>query len=113
MSREGILDGSNLLHGAGSHDPPAAGPSLRTEVDDVIGRLDHIDVVLDDDNGVSISTSRISTSGAFVYRRVETDRRFVQDVKGIAVCLFTQFPRKLDPLSLPPDRVVADCPSLI
>ena len=34
-------------------DPPAAGAALRAHVDDPVGSLDHVEVVLDDDHGVA------------------------------------------------------------
>src|SRR5262245_52697897 len=45
---------SHLLWRPFGHYPPARGPALRTEVNHMVGALDHVQVVLDDDDGVAL-----------------------------------------------------------
>jgi hypothetical protein len=45
--------GRNLLRCAGDDDLPTAIATLRPQVNNVVGTLDHVEVMLDDDNGVS------------------------------------------------------------
>ena len=39
---------------AGEHDPAALLPRAEPEIDDVVGDLDHVGVVLDDQHGVAL-----------------------------------------------------------
>ena len=43
----------HLLGGAGGDDAPAAVAALGAKIDDPVGGLDHVQVVLDDDDGVA------------------------------------------------------------
>ena len=51
--------GGHLCRGAGDHDFTAADTALRTEVDDPVGGLDDVEVVLDDDDGVAVITQPV------------------------------------------------------
>ena len=48
----GILVLCDLLGSAGADDCSAAAAAFRTEVDDIVGRLYHIEVMLDDEDGI-------------------------------------------------------------
>src|SRR5260370_37294332 len=50
---EALLDLGDLFWRAGGDDLPASRPAFRTEVDDPVGGLDHIQVVLDHDDRVA------------------------------------------------------------
>ena len=64
------------------HDPPAVLPRTRTDVDDVVGRLDGGAVVLDDDERVAEVAQPLERGDqALVVPLVETDRRLVEHVE--------------------------------
>ena len=44
----------DILRGAGDHDLTAANAAFRAQVDDPVGGLDDVEVVLDDDDGVAV-----------------------------------------------------------
>ena len=48
-----LCTGCNLLWSSRYDDISACGSSLRTEVDDIISHFDNIQIVLDDNDGVS------------------------------------------------------------
>ena len=49
LAGEGARRGAHLRGGAGADDLPAALATLGAEVDDPVGRADHVEVVLDDE----------------------------------------------------------------
>ena len=53
FARVRVLAPSNLLGRSGDDDPATLAAAFRAEVDDPIGRLDHVQVVLDDQHGVA------------------------------------------------------------
>ena len=53
-SRMAFRAGRYRLRGAGHHQSAAAGAAFGAHVDDPVGRLDDIEVVLDDDDGVAL-----------------------------------------------------------
>ena len=72
----------DILRGAGDHDFTAADAAFRAEVNDPVGGLDDIEVVLDDDDGVAVITQpvqyrqqlcdvmEVQAGGGFVQYRV-------------------------------------------
>ena len=52
----GVFAGRDLLRGTGGNDLATAGAALRPQVDDPVGGLDHIQVVLDDHDAVAVIT---------------------------------------------------------
>ena len=54
LGRESSFRLGHLLGGAGGEDGAAASPAFGAEVDDVVGALDDVEVVLDDDDGVAL-----------------------------------------------------------
>ena len=98
----------DALHAATSSGVPvdhhlAAGvPALRPEVDHVVGRLDHVEVVLDQQHrvaGVHQPVQRLEQP--LDVREVQAGRRLVEDVDGVLRALqLAQLRRDLDPLRL-------------
>ncbi len=75
------------------------GPPFRSHFDDMVGALDDIKVVFNDDDGIShINEAHEDVQEFLDIGEVKADRRFVQDIKGVAVDAFSQFTGKLDPL---------------
>ena len=79
----------DLFRCARRDDPPAAGSALRSQIDHVVGRLDHVEIVLDDDDRVALidQLHQDVEQLARVFE-MQTGRRFVQDVKGTAGTAF-------------------------
>ncbi len=69
-------------HAAGVHDLAAVLPRPRADVDDVVGHLDGVLVVLDDDHGVAeVAEADERVDQAVVVALVEPDRRLVEHVE--------------------------------
>ena len=65
-------------------DLAAGAAGVRPDVDHVIGRLDHVRVVLDDDHGVAPVAQQLQQLGQAVHvARVEPDARLVEDVHHV------------------------------
>ena len=80
--------------------PPASPPS-RTEVDDVVGGPDHVEVVLDDDDRVPGVDEAVQDVQKLLHvGEVEPRRRLVQDVQRLSGRPLAQLARQLDPLRL-------------
>jgi len=83
--------------------------AFRTQIDDVIGRLDDVEIVLDDDHLLLRSTRWFSTSRSFGYRRNGDGGRFIEEVKRSPRVPFCSTPGEFHPLASPPESVTADC----
>jgi hypothetical protein len=46
------LAGRDLLWRSGGHDPPSRVPAFGSEVDDVVGHLDHVQMMFDEEHRV-------------------------------------------------------------
>src|SRR3989339_695731 len=76
----GALHLGNLLRCPRGDDPAAARPPFRTEVDDMVGAFDHVEVVLDDDDGIPhIREAHEYIEELLDVREMETDRRLVEN----------------------------------
>lgn len=65
----GLLDAGHLLGGDRRHQPPAGIAPLGAQGDDPVGRLDHVQVVLDDRRGVARFAAPVQGSmGAWAER---------------------------------------------
>src|SRR5262245_31237142 len=83
------------------HDAPALLAGAKPEVDDVIRDADHIGVVLDDEDGVSlIAQLTEDRDEPQVVARVQSDRRLVEDVQR-ADERRAERRRQVDPLRFP------------
>src|SRR5439155_18976219 len=91
----------DLLRRAGGDHEPAVLAAFRSEIDDVVGGLDHVEVVLDDEQ-------RVSRLEELLERReqlrnvveVQPRRRLVEDVQETLAAVRRQVRRDLDPLRL-------------
>src|SRR5690606_18784863 len=93
--------GRDLLGRAGRDDGAAPGAALRSEVDDVVGRLDDVEVVLDDDDRVAlVDQSGEHGEQAADVLEVQAGGGLVEDVEGVAGRALGQLARQLHPLRL-------------
>ena len=68
--------------GARGEDVTTLFATLRTEVDDVVGNLDDIEVVFDDDNGIALIHQLVEYLDKTAYiLEMETCGRLVEDVE--------------------------------
>ena len=94
-----------LVHQAversGEHDPPALLAGPEAQIDDVVGDLDHVGVVLDDDDRVALVAKLTEDRDQpLVVARVEPDRRLVEHVQR-ADQRRTERRRQVDALRFP------------
>ena len=82
-----------------SDDGTAAAAPFGTEVDEVVRRLDDVQVVLNNDNSIAAVDEELQNIHEVVnILAVQARRRFIQDIKGPARAAFGQFRRQLDAL---------------
>jgi len=95
---------------AGGDDLSAAVAALGAEVDDPVGGLDHVEVVLDDDHGVALVTQPVQDFQQVLdVMEVQAGGRFVQDVERIAGIALRQLAGELDALGLAARLCPAAC----
>lgn len=90
---------NDLLRCALDNDFAAPLSAFGTEVDDEIGAFDHIEVVFDDDNGVTLFDQALE--GPEEDRNIilmEPDGGFVEEVEDLFFFLVDEMVSKLDPL---------------
>ena len=93
--------GRDDLRRALDHEPAAGVSSLRAEVDDPIGSLDHVEVVLDDQDGMAGVDQSVEDRDELPYvLEMEPGCRFVKKVELPSTPLagLNQFPSDLKPL---------------
>ncbi len=94
----------DLGHGlrrARGDDPTAAEAARRSEVDDPVGRLDHVEVVLDHEHRVALLDEPVEDLEQLLdVGEVETGRRLVEQVERPAGRPPAELGRELDPLGL-------------
>src|SRR5690606_26118537 len=79
----------------------AAGSALGAQVDDPVGRLDHVEVVLDDDDRVALLDEAVQDLEQLAHVfEVQTRRRLVEHVDAAALAALLQLGRELDALRL-------------
>src|SRR3954468_1319021 len=54
LACEGRRAASDVLGGPGSDDPAACTAALRTEIEDVVGGTDHVEIVLDHEDAIAL-----------------------------------------------------------
>ena len=96
-----LRDGRDLLGRALGDDHAAARPALGTHVDDPVGGLDDVEVVLDHQDGVAL----VDQAGQHAEQladvlEVQAGRRLVEDVDGAAGRALLQLAGELDALRL-------------
>src|SRR5262245_7354842 len=101
LTRVGTLDLGELLWRPGGDDGSAVLPALRPEVDDVVGGLDNVEVVLDDEQRVpcleQLAEGRQQLRDVV---EVQPGRRLVEDVQQAFTAVRRQVRGDLDSLRL-------------
>lgn len=97
----GIFVLRHFLRRACSDDPPSLVPPFRPEVDEVVGGFYDVNVVLDDNDAVAHIDETVDHIEQPLYvHKVESRRRLVEEVDGIARSLFPELLGKPQPLRL-------------
>ena len=89
-----------LFGGAGSDEGAAGGAGARAKVDEVVGGVEDVEVMFDDDDGVSFVDEGLEDGeelGDVV--GVKADGGFVKEVEGFSGIPFGEFAGKADPSS--------------
>ena len=95
----------HLLGRADGDDPAAAAPSFGTEINDPVGRLDHVEIVLDDQHGVARIGEIVEHFEQHLdVGEVQPGGRLVEEIERAAGALFDQLAGQLDPLRLAPGK---------
>ncbi len=101
----------NFLRGPAGHDGASAVPALGSHVDDVIGSLDDVEVVLDHDGGIAALDKFAQDTGQLGdVVKMEAGGGLVQDVDGPAGALAGV--ASLMRWASPPESSVEGWPSL-
>ena len=96
----------NLRHGLGralGHDPASRPTGLGSEIDDPIGALDHVEMVLDDEHGVARVDQPVQDEHEHPHVvQVQAGGGFVEDVEPASAALArnSEFPGDLEALRL-------------
>ena len=91
--------GRHLLRGADAEDLAAAGTALGSEVDDVVGGLDDVQIVLDDEDRVAAVDEAAEDFEKPVHvLKVKAGRRLVEEVEGLASLPLCELAAELDSL---------------
>ena len=91
----------DLLRRAGGDDLAAAVAAFGAEIDDPVGGLDHVEVVLDHDDGVAVVAQAMQHVEQLLdVVEVQAGRRLVEDVERAAGVALGQFARQLHALRL-------------
>lgn len=101
LARERALNFGDFLRGTACDDAAATVTAGRTEVDDVIGDFDDVEVVFDDDDGVPVIDDRLqNVDESSDVIGVQTGGRFVEDIKRFPRGTALQFGGQFDALGL-------------
>src|SRR5256885_4405922 len=91
----------DLFRSAGGDDFAALIPAFRAEVDDVIGGLEYVEVVLDDDHGVAgVDQAMQDVQQPLDIGEVQAGGRLIEDIEGLPRITPAEFFGELDPLGL-------------
>ena len=91
----------NLFRGALSNNLAATIASLRSKVHDPVGGLDHVQVVLDDDDSIAMVTQVVQhREQLFDVMKVQAGGGFIENIQGLAGVALGQFPGQFYPLRL-------------
>ena len=85
MTGRGSLRRGDGFGRAGDHDLPSPISAFRPEVDDPVGGLDHVEVVLDDDHRVARVDQAVENLEQLLdVGKVQAGRRLVEQVNSLA-----------------------------
>ena len=97
---------------AGGHDGAAAVAALGTHVDDIVGGLDHIEVVLDDDDGIAAFRQPAENLSEFMYVcKMQAGCQLIENINCFTCAVAAEL--SLIRWASPPESVVDGCPSLM
>lgn len=93
---------------SGNHDLTPIVTAFGPQVNNMIRRLNDIQVMLDNDDSVSRVHQLFEYLNQMVYiGKMKAGGRLIQNIKSMACGSFPKFSRQFYPLSFPPERVVA------
>ena len=99
LSRVRVWVARDVFGGSRDDDHTTAGSPFRTHVDDPVGSLDHIQIVLNDQHGVAIVDEAMQNFQQLLdIHKVETRRGFIQQVDRAAGRAFAQLASQFYPL---------------
>ena len=94
-----ILAGNNLIRRTFKNKIAALVSALRAKIDDIIRRLDDIEIVLNDNDGVAIVNQTIeNTDELFNIIRMKTGRRLIKSIESLSIARSFQFISEFDTL---------------
>ena len=103
----------DFLRRAGRDDQPAARAGLRAEIDDVVRALDHLEIVLDDEQAVPLLDQPVED--AHEQRDVvemQAGRRLVEDEQRVRLALIDEPLDELEPLGFAAGSTFSGWPSV-
>ena len=99
LSREGVGVFRHLFRGAGCHNAAAASAAFRSQVNDIVGALDHIQIVLNNDHRIARVHQFVQHLDKTVHiGHMQTGGGFVQNIHGLPGSAACQFVGQLHPL---------------
>src|SRR6202171_1290991 len=102
----GAAVANDLFRGAGSHHLATLVPTFRTQVDDVIGGFEHVEVVLDDHHRIAgIDEAMEDVEQPLDIGEMEAGGRLVEDVERLPRVTPAELFGELDPLRLAPGQL--------
>jgi hypothetical protein len=102
----------DLARGSRSHDGTTARSAFRSQVEQPVGSLDDVGIVLDDEHRVALVDEPAENLEQHLdVLEVQARRRFVEQVERASRAHLRQLGRQLDALRLAARQVVACCPS--
>ena len=91
----------DLLRRAGGDDLASAVAAFQAQVDNPIGGLDYVKIVLDDDDGVAVIAQSVQyAEQLFNVKEMQAGGRLIENIERIAGVALGQFARQLDALRL-------------
>ena len=91
----------NLLGRTRTNDRTASVTALGSEVDDMVRRLDHVEIMLDDEHGIAVFAKAIQNGEQLCHVvRMKSRRRLIENIDGLARAALGKLGRKLDSLRL-------------
>ena len=101
MARVAALGGCDCLRGAFGYDQAAFHAAFGAEVDDPVGGLDDVEIMLDHHHAVALFDEAVEDFEEFAdIVEVEAGGRLVQDIEGVAGGAAAEFLGELHALGL-------------
>ena len=86
----GIAGSSYLFRGAAAYQPAAFVAAFGAKVDAIIRAFDHFQVMLDDNNGITLGNQLLKHADQFLYvGKMQPGGGLIQDIEGPAGGAFT------------------------